>query len=191
MVKRLEELAEFYRQNGWEDATTMLEANVAVLRRAGMPDEFSSEVADTVVSTQGNESEIRDKIRSLKIQLVQVLAPEKVEPGKRILTSHRASVINPIGSQFPDETQFTELRLNSTEFHSIDKTSKHLTTYKFDQHLVGQFNRLLNRLDRAGIKTVGALRKANPTNLYDARGLSGENVDFLKSAFRRIPTPRR
>src|SRR2546430_8720424 len=111
MAKKVEELAEFYRQNGWEEAASVLEADAQRFREAGMPDELPGQRT----RRKKEERTFTPLPIELKVRLVQILSEVQfphTTKGQILQTEGLAERINQeVGQYIPDDTQLSHLRV--------------------------------------------------------------------------------
>jgi len=184
MTKKIEALAEFYRQYGWEDAAKVLEADAAMFKKAGMPEDFPEPMLLTVEDPLSKEAFLL-----IKKKLVEILVSEKNVPKTKGLTIPRlAEEINKhVGQALPNSIQLEELSVKTKG--NFGEFGDFAGTYVIDPILVVAFNKAVSSLSRHGIKTVGAVRENTVDKLTSLRTISIYTIKFIKKAFDRPEPP--
>ena len=186
MVKRAEALAEFYKQNGWEDAANVLEADAQRFREAGMPDDFRGK-------TPRGRKEKRTFTplpSELKVRLIQILSdvqlPDVPRRQKHILqTDGLAERINQdVGQYVADDTRIHNLWVKEEgSYELFGDEFTHLGEYRIDKRVVYSFNSLLSTLDTIKFdRTVGDIRTASLADLVYGDHLREDKARFIRKA---------
>src|SRR5438067_12587790 len=130
MTKKIEALAEFYRQNGWEEAAKVLEADVQRFREAGMPDELPGQRT----RRKKEQRTFTPMPIELQIRLVQILSDVQLpDTARHILqTEGLAEKINQdVGRHIADDTHLRELWVwGEGTYEAFGDEFKHLGVYR-------------------------------------------------------------
>jgi hypothetical protein len=108
MANKAEALAEFYRQNGWEEAANVLEADAQKFRESGMPDELPGQKT----RRKKEQRTFTPVPVELQIRLVQVLSEVHLpDTATHILQTYGlAEKINlDVGQHVADDTHLRQL----------------------------------------------------------------------------------
>src|SRR6266566_448255 len=175
MANKVEALAEFYRQNGWEEAASVLKADTQRFREAGMPDEFPD---------QGTRSKKEKRTFTplpieLKIRLIQILSGVQLpDVARHILQSDGLveRINQDVGQYVSDETQLGELLVKGKGiYEEFGNEFKHMGEYRIDTRLVLSFNKALFPF-RAN--TAGLIRTARLGELMKVTQAGEERIRF-------------
>src|SRR6266849_824648 len=160
MAKKIEALAEFYRQNGWEEAANVLEADAKKFREAGMPDDFRGKTP----RRRKEQRTFTSLPVELKVRLIQILSDVQLpdDTTRNILqTDGLAERINQdVGRYMQPDTHLRELWLPARgSYEEYGDEFSNLGEFSIDKRIVQSFNSTLKTLVEWGIDTVGRARK--------------------------------
>src|SRR5437868_5609472 len=136
MAKKVEALAEFYRQNGFEEAAKVLEADAQRFREAGMPDEFPGQRT----RRKKEQRTFTPMPIELKIRLVQILSEVHLpDTARHILRTYGlAEKINQdVGRHVADNTHLREFRVwGEGTYEAFGDEFTDMGEYRIDKRLL-------------------------------------------------------
>ena len=199
MAKRVEALAEFYRQNGWEEAASVLEADAQRFREAGMPDNFLGQRT----RSKKEKRTFTPMPIELQIRLVQILSEVLLpDTATHILqTDGLAEKINQdVGQHVADDTHLSWLWVKGKgTYEEFGDEYAHMGEFRIDKRLVGPFNATLHALIKNRIDTVGLVRTSQYKDFIGLRigsnSIGEDKIRFIRAALASMnssqDTPRR